>query len=222
MVFEIFTLFHFPQKSKMVAKSGENWNFPLCIGYSCTTLWVKNSLKITLSRTVFEIFTLFHFLQKSKMVAKSGENLNFSSLHRLLLYYSAGQKFAWLPPKVVKIEIFPLYVGYSCTTLWVKNSLEIALSLMVFMIFTLFHFPLKSKMAAKSGENWNFSLLHRILLYYPVGQKFARNRSIYYGFRDICDFFHISTKSSNKYVAITHLYIEQQVWNLNMLQFTKK
>ena len=30
--------------------------------------------------------------------------------------------------------------------------------------------------------------------------------------------FHIFTKSSNK-VAITHLYIEQQVWNLNMLQF---
>ena len=33
--------------------------------------------------------------------------------------------------------------------------------------------------------------------------------------------FHIFTKSSNK-VAITHLYIEQQLWNLNMLQFTKK
>ena len=58
----------------------------------------------------------------------------------------------WLP-KVAKIEIFPLCIGYSCTTLWVKNSLEIALSLTVFEIFTLFHFPLKSKMPAKSGEN---------------------------------------------------------------------
>ena len=33
--------------------------------------------------------------------------------------------------------------------------------------------------------------------------------------------FHIFTKSSNK-VAITHLYIEKQLWNFNMLQFTKK
>ena len=85
----------------------------------------------------------------------------------------------------------------------------------------MIYFPLKSNMAAKSGENWNFSPLHRILLYYPVGQKFTQNRSISYSFWDICDFFHISTKSSNK-VAITHLYIEQQVWNLNMSQFTKK
>ena len=70
------------------------------------------------------------------------------------------------------------------TTLWVKNSLKIALSRKVFEIFTLFHFPLKSKMAAKSGENLNFPPLHRILLYYPAGQKFARNRSISYGYHD--------------------------------------
>ena len=54
--------------------------------------------------------------------------------------------------------------------MWVKNSLEIALSLTVSEIFVIFH---------------------------------------------------IFTKISNK-VAITHLYIEQQLWNLNMLQFTKK
>ena len=40
-------------------------------------------------------------------------------------------------------------------------------------ISTLFHFSQKSKMAAKSGENQNFSPFHRTLLYYPVGQKFA-------------------------------------------------
>ena len=57
------------------------------------------------------------------------------------------------PPKVAKIEIFPLCIGYSSTTLWVKNSLEISLSRTVCEIFTLFHFPQKSKMAAKSGEN---------------------------------------------------------------------
>ena len=63
------------------------------------------------------------------------------------------------PPKVVEIEIFPHLTGDSCTTLWVKNLLEIALSLMTFEIFVIFH---------------------------------------------------IFTRSSNK-VAITHLYIEQQL-----------
>ena len=57
----------------MAAKSGENY-FPFWLGHSYTTLWVKNSLKIAVSRTVFEIFTLFHFPLKSKMAAKSGEN----------------------------------------------------------------------------------------------------------------------------------------------------
>ena len=52
----------------------------------------------------------------------------------------------------------------------------------------MFHFPLKPKMATKIGENRNVSPLHKILLYYPVGQKFTRNFSISYGFRDICDF----------------------------------
>ena len=84
------------------------------------------------------------------MAAKNGENQNFSPLHRTLLYYPVGQKFArnhsisysfqdihtfsfsrkdprW-PPKVAKIEIFALCTGHSCTTLWVKNSHEIALT----------------------------------------------------------------------------------------------
>ena len=56
-------------------------------------------------------------------------------------------------------NLFPLSIGYSCTTLWVKNSLEIALSLRICQIFLIFD---------------------------------------------------IFSKSSNK-VAITHLYIEQQV-----------
>ena len=138
--------------------------FPLCTRDSCTTLWFKNSLKIALSLTVFEILTLFYFPLKSKMAAESDEN--------------------WISPLSPK--------DY-CTTLWVKNSLEIALSLTVFEILTLFHFPQKSKMAAKSGENWNFPNLHRTLLYLPVGQKFARTRSISYRFRDI-DTFSFSAK----------------------------
>ena len=51
----------------------------------------------------------------------------------------------------------------------------------------------KSKMAAESGENLNFPPLHRRLLYHPVGQKYTRNRSIFYGFRDI-DSFQFSAK----------------------------
>ena len=35
----------------------------------------------------------------------------------------------------------------------VKNFIKITLSHTVFKIFTLFHFPQKSKMAAKSGKN---------------------------------------------------------------------
>ena len=93
-----------------------------------------------------------------------------------------------------QIEIFPFCIGHCCTTLWVKNLLEIALSLTVFKIFTLFHFPQKSKMAAKSGENRNFSLSHRILLYYPAGRKFARNRSILTVF-EIFTLFHFPQKS---------------------------
>ena len=48
-------------------------------------------------------------------------------------------------------------------------------------------------MAAKSGENGKFSVLYQTLLYYPACQKFARNRSISYGFRDIHT-FSFSTK----------------------------
>ena len=45
---------------------------------------------------------------------------------------------------MAKIEISPLSTGHSCTTLRVKNSLEIALSLMVFEIFVIFDIFTKS------------------------------------------------------------------------------
>ena len=102
------------------------------------------------------------------------QKLKFPPLHRRLLYHIVDQKFArnrcisygfrdtdtffifrenprW-PPEVAKIEIFPLSTGHPCTTMGVKNSFEIALSVKVFEILTLFHFPQKSKLAAKSGE----------------------------------------------------------------------
>ena len=85
----------------------------------------------------------------SKIRSKSLYLLRFSRHSHFLIV----RKNPRWPPKVVKIEIFPLCIGYSCTTLRVKNLLEIALSVTVFVIFTLFHFPQKSKMATKSGEN---------------------------------------------------------------------
>ena len=51
-----------------------------------------------------------------------------------------------------KIEIFQIHIEYSSTTIWVKHSVEIALSLTVSEILTFWGFPQKSKMAAKSGE----------------------------------------------------------------------
>ena len=52
---------------------------------------------------------------------------------------------------MAKIEIFQIHIEYSSTTIWVKNSVEIALSLTVSEILTFLGFPQKSKMAAKSG-----------------------------------------------------------------------
>ena len=145
--------------------------FPLCTGDSCTTLEVKNLLKIAPSLTVFEILTLFYFPQNPKRL-----------------------------PKVAKIDILPLCTGHSCTTVQVKNSLEIALSLMVFEIFTLFHFfPLKSKKAAKSGENWNLSPLHRTLLYYPEGVN-----AIVFKLQVISLMMEVSEKSKSSYYSLIY------------------
>ena len=91
----------------------------------------------------------------SKIRSKSLYLLRFSRYSHFFIF----RKNSRWPPKVAKIEIFPHCIEYSCTTLWIKNSLEIALSLTVCNIFMIFH---------------------------------------------------IFTKSSNK-VAITHLYIEQQL-----------
>ena len=52
-----------------------------------------------------------------------------------------------------KIEIFQFCIEYFPTTLWVKNSVQIALSLTVSEILRFFRFSQKFKMAAKSGEN---------------------------------------------------------------------
>ena len=211
-VFEIFTLFHFPQKSKMAAKSGESWNFPTL---QRRLLYHPAGQKFARNRSIsygFRGIDTFSFSAKIQDGRQKWRKLKFPSFAQETLVPPCGSKIRskslyllrfsrywhffifrenprW-PLKVAKIEIFPLSTGHSCTTLWVKNSLEIGLSLTVFEILTLFHFPRKSKMAAKSGGNWNFPPFDRRLLYHLVDRKFARNRSISYGFRDICDFSH--------------------------------
>ena len=123
---------------------------------------VKISLKITLSLAVSEIFTIFYFPLKSKMAEVSCENWYFSLFNWGTLVLPCGSKmqskslyllwflryfhffiFHWnlrWPSYVVKIESFPFSIRHLCTTLWIKKSLEIALSLKVSEIFTFFIF----------------------------------------------------------------------------------
>ena len=63
-----------------------------------------------------------------------------------------------------------------------------------------------------------FSLLHSILVYYPVGQKFTQNRSISYSFRDIKTF----SFSAKIKVAITPLAMDLQVSKFAITQYIKK
>ena len=141
-----------------------NSHLLICTGHSCTTLWVKNSLKIALSLTVFEILTLFHFRQKSKMAAESGENLNFPPFHRRLLYHPVVQNFAR------------------------DRSISYG-----FRDIDTFSFSAKIQDGGRKWRKLKFLPLDRRLLYHPVDQKFAGNRSISYGFRDI-DTFSFSAK----------------------------
>ena len=101
---------------------------------------------------------------------------------------------------MAKIEFFSISIGYSCTTLWVKNSLKIALSLTVFEIFTVFHFPLKSKMATKSGESvFSEAEDTPVLPWVKSSLEIALSLTV----SKIFVIFHTFTKSSNK-VAINH------------------
>ena len=140
---------------------------------------------------------------------------NFSPLHRTLLYHPAGRKFAWnrsicyafrdidtfpFSAKIQdgrrkwrKMKFFPFGQDTLVSPCGSKNRSK-SLDLLRFSRYWhFFIFRKKCKMAAKSGENWNFPPLTRRLLYHPAGQKFAQNRSISYGFRDI-DTFLFSAK----------------------------
>ena len=86
--------------------------FQFCIEYFPTTLRVKNSVQIALSLTVSEILRFFSFFAKIQ---------------------DGRQKWR-------KLKFFEFCIEYFATTLWVKNSVQIALSLTVSEILIFFVF----------------------------------------------------------------------------------
>ena len=145
----------------MAAKVAKIEIFPLSTGYSCTTLRVKNSLKIALSLTASEVFSMFYFLLKSKM-----------------------------DPKCRKLKFFPLAqdtLVLPCGSEIHSKSLY----LLRFSRYLQFLFSAKIKDGHRKWRKIEtFSPKYRIPLYYSTDQKFSRNRSICYGFQDNYNFLY--------------------------------
>ena len=120
-----------------------------------------------------------------------------------------------------EIEIFQFHIEYSLHTLWVKNSVEIALSLTVSEILTFFVFPQKFKMAAKVAIIRSFSIAHRILYHYHAGQNFCGSGSISYGFRDI-NIFCFSAKIQDGRQKRRKLKFFNFVYNTFLLPYRSK
>ena len=131
----------------MATKSGEKLKFfpseQNMLYYPVGQKFARNH---SISYHFSKIFSMLIFRKNPRWPPMS---YSFQDIHTCFIFC---YNLRW-PLKVAKIEIFPFCIAHYCTTLWVKNSLEIALSLTVFEIFTLFHFPQKFKMTAKSGEN---------------------------------------------------------------------
>ena len=89
----------------------------------CSTLGVKNFVKITLSHTISKINALLHFMQKFKMEAKNGA-------------------------KTIFREKSPVH---SADTLGVKNSVKIILSCTISELKEFLCFTQKFKTANKNG-----------------------------------------------------------------------
>ena len=107
--------------------------FQFHIEYSATTLRVKNSVEIALSLTVSKILTFFVFPQKFKMAAKF-----------FIFCFSAKIQDGR--------QIFQFCIEYFPTTLWVKNSVQIALSLTVSEMLRFFVFRKNSRWPPKVAK----------------------------------------------------------------------
>ena len=64
---------------------------------SAYTMWVKNFIKIALSRAVSEINALSRSTQKFKMAAKNGGKTILGKVFNRLCRYPVGQKFCLFP-----------------------------------------------------------------------------------------------------------------------------
>ena len=129
------------------------------------------------------------------------------TVFQVLTFFIFRENPRW-PPKVEKIEISPLSTGHSCTTLRVKNSLETGL-----LRFSRYrHFSIfceNPRWPPKVAEIEIFPHLTGdscTTLWVKNLLEIALSLMTF----EIFVIFHIFTKSSNK-VAITHLYIEQQL-----------
>ena len=152
----------------MAAKSAKIEIFCLYRGYSCITLWVDNSLQITLSLTFSEIFSddlfstkiqdgrqncrklkYFPFAEDTPVLLRVSKiRSNHSISYRFQDIYNSffSAKIQDGRQKWQKLKFSPL----RCILLHYPVGQK---SLMVFKIFLIFYFMLKSKMAANSGEN---------------------------------------------------------------------
>ena len=72
--------------------------------------------------------------------------------------------------------MFQIHIEYSSTTIWVKNSVEIALSLTISEILPFLGFPQKSKMAAKSGEK--IEIFQFCIGYFAITLRFKNSVKI--------------------------------------------
>ena len=90
--------------------------------------------------------SIFYYLEGQKF----DRNLSSSYSFREICDFLFSTKIQDDRQKLKKIENFYMYQEASSTTLWVKNSIEIAVALTVFEIFAIFCFSQKFKMAAKN------------------------------------------------------------------------
>ena len=105
--------------------------------------------------------------QQNTLLLPCGSKIHLKSLHllrfsRYLPFFIFCKNSRW-PPKVVKFEFFHIATKYSYTTLWVKNSLKIALSLTVFEIFAFFVFCKKNGQRNTHGGHLVFVQISRII-----------------------------------------------------------
>ena len=106
LVSKITAFLPFTQKFKMATKSGGKVIFVKCHQYNLQidTLWVKNFIKIALSRTVFKINAFLRFTQKFKMSAKNGGKAIFVKSHQWTLQITCRSEIS---SKSLYLEQFP-------------------------------------------------------------------------------------------------------------------